>query len=291
MQLRKDGTILPRHGNHQAANDPRHPAQLIEHDAIRNNHYQPTHGPQMNSVRESPAMQVVRDGPVVNRFESDSLLADAVATLIANAVDQGVTAHGDARLVLSGGNTPAIFLPRTVALDLPWNKVTIFLADERWVDASSADSNAGTLRRAFRACGEASKARIVSFDKSGVDIVADVANARRGLPSIEQKYDLVLLGMGGDGHFASMFPGTPGLAQMLAADNTERLVAIPSPTTAAPHVERISMTLAEISRSRRVVLVIKGEEKLRVLEQARADGNPLTTPVCALGNVEVFWCP
>ena len=92
MQLRKDGTILPRHGNHQAANDPRHPAQLIEHDAIRNNHYQPTHGPQMNSVRESPAMQVVRDGPVVNRFESDSLLADAVATLIANAVDQGVTA-------------------------------------------------------------------------------------------------------------------------------------------------------------------------------------------------------
>jgi hypothetical protein len=117
MQLRKDGTILPRHGNHQAANDPRHPAQLIEHDAIRNNHYQPTHPNEL--WRESPAMQVVRDGPVVNR-PNPTLLADGF-TPIANAVDRSAR-----RLRWSGGNTPAIFLPRTVALDLP-KQVTIWL--------------------------------------------------------------------------------------------------------------------------------------------------------------------
>jgi len=245
----------------------------------------------MNAMRESQVTQPVRDAPAIKRFESAALLADAVANLVASAVDQGVALHGHACLVLSGGSTPAIFLPRIAALDLPWNKVTIYFADERWVDVTSVDSNAGMLKRTFQAFGEAFRARIVSFDKFGVDIVADVANARRELPPIEQKYDLTLLGMGGDSHFASLFPGTPGLAQLLAADNTERLVAVPPPTTAAPHVERISMTLAEISRSRRVVLVIKGEEKLRVLKQARAGGNPLTTPVCALGNVEVFWCP
>lgn len=245
----------------------------------------------MISMRESPATPVVRHTQAINRFESASLLADSLAEKIAGAVKQGVNLHGNAHLVMSGGSTPAIFLPRTAAQDLAWHKVTIYLADERWVDASSDESNAGMLRRALLACGQASQARLVSYDKSGADIAADVAAGRSGLPPIGQKYDLALLGMGTDGHFASLFPGTPGLAHMLATDNTARLVAVPPPTSATPRVERISMTLAEISRSRRIVLVLKGEEKLRVFERARTGGNPLATPVCALGNVEIFWCP
>ncbi len=51
------------------------------------------------------------------------------------------------------------------------------------------------------------------------------------------------------------------------------------------------MTLAEITRSKRVVLLLKGEEKLRVFKHALVAGDPLALPVCALGNVEVFWCP
>ena len=111
------------------------------------------------------------------------------------------------------------------------------------------------------------------------------------MPPLDQRYDLVLLGMGDDGHFASLFPGTPRLAELLSLDNAERVVAVPPPTTANPAIERISLTLAEIRRSERVVLVLQGAPKLEVLKRAWQSADALQTPVFALGDVEVLFCP
>jgi 6-phosphogluconolactonase len=111
------------------------------------------------------------------------------------------------------------------------------------------------------------------------------------LPAVDRRYDLALLGMGNDGHFSSLFPGTPRLAELLSLDNRERVVAVPPPTTASPAIDRISLTLAEIRRSDRVVLVLQGAAKLEVLKRAWQSADAMQTPVVALGDVEVLWCP
>ncbi len=229
--------------------------------------------------------------PRIERLRNTQALADAVAGLVAAAVLHGVQRHGRASLIFSGGGTPELFLPRIAGLDLPWNKVSILLADERWVDEDSPHSNTAMLRRTLLSQPGPARANYIPLKNASVSAAAGVAIVRSGLPPLDQQYDLVLLGMGNDGHFASLFPGTPHLAELLSPENTERVVAVPPPASADPKVERISLTLAEIKRSERVVLVLQGAAKLEVLNQASQSAYALQTPVCALGNIEVLWCP
>ena len=230
-------------------------------------------------------------GPKIERLQNAQALADAVTALVTTAVLQGVQRHGHANLIFSGGGTPEIFLPRVACLSLPWDQVSIVLSDERWVGEDSPHSNTAMLRRTLLSQPGPSRANFIPLKNAAATAHDGVSRTRSGLPPLDQRYDLALLGMGNDGHFASLFPGTPRLAELLALDNTERIVAVPPPTTASPNVERISMTLAEIKRSERVVLVLQGAAKLAVLTRARQTGDALRTPVVALGNVEVLWCP
>ena len=227
----------------------------------------------------------------IERLRSGEALADAVVGLVATAVSQGVQRHGRAGLIFSGGATPEIFLPQVGRLTLPWNRVSILLADERWVDEDSPHSNTAMLRRNLLSQPGPAEAHFIPLKNVAASAGDGVAVARSGLPPLDQRYDLVLLGMGDDGHFASLFPGTPRLAELLSLDNTERVVAVPPPTTAKPAIERISLTLAEIRRSERVVLVLQGAPKLEVLKRAWQSADALQTPVFALGEVEVLFCP
>jgi len=230
-------------------------------------------------------------GPRIERFASRQALADAVAGLVAAAVARGVQQHGRASLIFSGGETPGIFLPQVARLSLPWNKVSILLADERWVDEDSPHSNAAMLRRTLLSQPGPAQAVFIPLKNAAASAGEGATIVRSRLPPLDQRYDLVLLGMGNDGHFASLFPDTPRLAKLLADDNTERVVAVPAPVGASPAVERISLTLAEIKRSERIVLVLQGAAKLAVLENAWRSADALQTPVMALGDVEVLWCP
>ncbi|MEO8102925.1 MAG: 6-phosphogluconolactonase [Betaproteobacteria bacterium] len=229
--------------------------------------------------------------PRIERFRDVQALADAVAGLVAAAVTQGVQRRGRASLVFSGGGTPALFLPHVATLSLPWEKVSVLLADERWVEETSPDSNAGMLRRMLLDRAGPAQARFIPLKNTAASAGEGVAGLRTRLPPLDQRYDLVLLGMGNDGHFASLFPGSPRLAQLLSPDNNERAAAVPAPTTADPKIERITLTLAELKRSERILLVIQGVAKLDALVRAWQGGDALRTPVVALGDVEVFWCP
>ncbi|HET7772525.1 MAG TPA: 6-phosphogluconolactonase [Burkholderiaceae bacterium] len=229
--------------------------------------------------------------PRIERFKSVQALSDAVAGRVAGAVMQGVQARGAAQLVFSGGSTPEVFLPQVASLDLPWEKVTVMLADERWVDEDHPHSNAAMLRRTLLSHEGPSRAKFVPLKNNAPSAGAGVGALRAGLPSSLHRHDLVLLGMGNDAHFASLFPGTPGLAALLDPANTDRLVAIPAPTTAAPAIERISMTYAELMHARSVALVIQGQTKLTVLENALRGADPIATPAAALQDVDVLWCP
>jgi 6-phosphogluconolactonase len=229
----------------------------------------------------------------IQRFASADALAASVCQLVIDAIHTGIAARGFATLVFSGGRTPEFFLPKLAQLDLEWSKVNVTLADERWVDESSPHSNTAMLKRTLLQ-GKAAAARFIPLVNQAATAVDGVVEGRHHLIAINTPYDLVLLGMGNDGHFASLFPGTPDLAHKLAANNTERLVAVPAPTTASPHVERISMTLAELSRSAHIRLILQGDEKLKVLNAAFASNDALQTPVFALGSLvykpEVMWC-
>jgi len=224
--------------------------------------------------------------PRWRRFADREELAAEVATAVEAAVKRGVSRRGHASLVISGGSTPEAFLPGVARLELPWKQVSILLADERRVPEDSVHSNTAMLRRVLLSAPGPSRARFVSLIGS-----PDLASVRARLPQSDVPYDLVLLGMGSDGHFASLFPGSPRLAELLAPDNAERVATVPAPTTAKPAVERITMTLAELTRADRVVLVIQGQEKRAVLEEALAHGDRIATPVVALGGIEVFWGP
>ena len=220
--------------------------------------------------------------PKIERLHDSAALAAAVVGLVASSVSAGVAQRGRAILVFSGGGTPEIFLPQVATLNLPWDKISILLADERWVDEDSPHSNTAMLRRTLLSEAGPAQAKFIALKNAATTAAEGVPIARQGLPPISLPYDLVLLGMGNDGHFASLFSGTPRLAELLSLDNTERVVAIPPPTTANPKVERISLTLAEIKHSERVVLVLQGEAKLEVLRQAWQTADALQTPVFAL---------
>jgi 6-phosphogluconolactonase len=217
-----------------------------------------------------------------------SELAGRVAEAVRAAVLGAIAARGHANLVFSGGSTPEAFLPAVALLDLPWERVNVLLADERWVDESSADSNTAMLRRCLLSAPGPSRARYVALKNGALTAALGVAEARAALPPPGEPYDLVLLGMGNDGHFASIFPGNPRLAALLAPDNDERVAAVPAPTSAQPAVERITLTLAELKRSKRMVLAIQGQAKL---DRLQAANDAMATPVAALGDVEVFWSP
>jgi 6-phosphogluconolactonase len=236
-------------------------------------------------------MQTPYPAPRIEKLKTASALADAVVGLVAAAVSQGVQRRGAASLVFSGGSTPEIFLPAIGSLPLPWENVSILLADERWVEEDSPSSNTAMLQRTLLNQPGPARAHYINLKNAAPTAKEGLNATRKALLPMSTCYDLVLLGMGNDGHFASLFPGTPNLDALLSLDNTDRVAAIPAPTTASPHVERISLTLAEIKHSERVVLVLQGDTKLDTLKAAWRLADAHIMPVCALGDVEVIWCP
>jgi 6-phosphogluconolactonase len=228
--------------------------------------------------------------PLIHRFRTADALADAVVGVVASAVVQGIGERNTASLVFSGGSTPALFLFQIATLDLPWSQVTVTLADERWVAPDDELSNERMLRQLLLR-DRAASAHFFPLKNTSASADEGVHVSRALLAAIAHPYDLVLLGMGNDGHFASLFPGSAALHEGLDPVSTARCIAVPTPSSALPAVPRISMTLAEIRSSQRTILIIQGQSKLDLLETAYHLADPYRYPVCALGAVEVFWCP
>ena len=134
-------------------------------------------------------------------------LAARLAADVAERLRQAIANKGRACLVLSGGRSPVPFLDQLASAELDWAKVTVSLADERWVPVEHADSNAGLLaRHLFK--GPAAKARFIGLyqNAGNLEVAAEQADqALAELPPI----DVLVLGMGDDGHTASLFPASP----------------------------------------------------------------------------------
>ena len=221
-------------------------------------------------------------------------LAVALATRLAAATDDALRQRGAAILALAGGRTAPPVLRRFAGEARDWTRVTILPTDERWVRADHADCNLRQMRESFGSVAGIHWLPLVPPDPSGA-VDAAFANAR--LQSLAGPIDAALLGMGADGHFASLFPGAPNLAAALDPECRQAAVAIvPDPLPAAGPHARISLSLARLLHSRHVILAISGADKRAVLERAIGENDPARLPVAALLHVpdttiEIHWSP
>ncbi|WP_258806732.1 6-phosphogluconolactonase [Pseudidiomarina sp. CB1] len=197
----------------------------------------------------------------VKKFHHDSDLIDQFSRQLCRELEHAVAERGHAYLVVSGGRTPVPLFERLSKQVLPWPQITIVLADERWLPATDAQSNERLVRQHLLQ-HQAAAANFIS-------LLTDASDAHQAVTAVNQRladlprFDVVILGMGEDGHTASLFPCSAELAHALSTADS---VAAVTPTT-APH-QRMSLSLARLLDSRHIYFHLSGTNKAAVLEQA-----------------------
>ena len=217
-----------------------------------------------------------------------TLLAGAIASELAAAL----TRRAAASLVVSGGRTPAAMFAQLARHAIDWNRVQVTLADERWVGADEPASNEALVRdKLLRE--RAATTLLIGLKNEAPTPAAGAAAAWRAIKAMPLPFDVVLLGMGDDGHTASLFPGSEGLAAALDTTAAPACVAMQPLQAAHP---RLSLNLAALLRARRICIQISGARKWAVYQQALAAGPAEELPVRAIlcqsaVPVDVYWCP
>ncbi|WP_308515655.1 6-phosphogluconolactonase [Sphingomonas flavescens] len=230
----------------------------------------------------------------VEWWEYDSLdeLADAVAGDVGFIIESAIDARGSSLIAVPGGSTgPAIF-PKLAKQSLPWKKLTIVPTDDRLVPMDDERSNIRGIAKTFLPLG----ARVVPIaaDIQDPKLAGNSADAR--LQDLPWPPDLVWLGMGSDGHTASIFAG-PDMQDALDAPKARRAVGVtPDPMPADMPVPRVTLTRAAILSARTVTITITGQQKRDLLEQAIADGQSSKLPIGrvlaeAEQPIDIHWCP
>lgn len=229
-------------------------------------------------------------GLKTSEFDNPEALASALADHVAERLSAAIAhnPHGIATLVVSGGKSPVAFFQALAQKPIQWSKVCISLADERWVPTEHADSNAGLLKR-YLFQGPAAEAGFFSLYRPTTTLDEAAAATDEALKELP-KIDVLVLGMGDDGHTASLFPDSPNLAEALDLDSTRRCLPMLAPSI--PH-QRLTMTRALLASATTPILSISGQAKLETLRKALAGDDLAEMPVRAFLNpsLEIYWCP
>ena len=196
---------------------------------------------------------------------------------IAQRLGAAIHARGFAVLSVSGGKSPVALFEALRVIDIDWSRVRVTLVDERCVPRTHPDSNA-LLVQAHLLQDLAAKAQLVFMVRSAVeplDPPSKQAEVAAAALLVAGTADVLILGMGADGHTASLFPEAPNLADALDLNNRQACVAIElaHPPANAPYA-RITQTLAQLLSARHLVLPLTGTDKLNTLQQAWKQVNP-----------------
>lgn len=226
--------------------------------------------------------------PVFKSFEHSDELVAALAQRIAKALQESVDTRGKASLVVSGGSTPVPLFHKLRAIAIDWQEVYITLADERWLPADHPDSNERLVREHLLQ-DKAAKAKFRGLYNIHGTPEAGAAMTSETLSNLPRPFDVVILGMGNDGHTASLFP----CAEELEAGLTTDAVCLAVRPTQAPH-PRISLSLSSLLNARQIYLHLSGESKKTVLDEALSSQDVKAMPIRAVLDqrkvpVDVYW--
>lgn len=214
-------------------------------------------------------------------FPDRHALYDASADFLATAILDAQRDRGEALIALSGGSTPGPIYRRLGSeTRIDWKRVTVTLADERLTEPGDPDSNEALVRRTLLD-GPASAARLVPLTED---------------TKLPGAIDALLLGMGNDGHIASLFPTAQELPLALSPNAPDVIRITPDPLPANAPYPRVSLSLGAILSAHRVLLAITGDDKRTTLETAEQDGPAQELPVRAIlhaghPHLSVFWAP
>jgi 6-phosphogluconolactonase len=204
-----------------------------------------------------------------NLFQTQDELNEALMHQFSVWINESIAQYDQVNILLSGGSTPQKFYALLSEQDLPWHKILFGLVDERYVLQSNKHSNESMIRGAMAS---------ISDQLSLVTMVVDVEHQHINLMDVNKHYkpfiervDIALLGMGTDGHTASIFPGDPRSEELLTS-NALGIFYTTSPQ--APH-ERLTCSPAMLAKSRHGVILLHGEEKSRIFNLNRLNPLPI----------------
>jgi 6-phosphogluconolactonase len=225
-------------------------------------------------------------------YDSVDEMADAVAGDVGFIVESAVEARNASLIALPGGSTPQPIFRALAAKKLPWKQLTIIPTDERLVPMDDERSNVRGIAKTFLPNG----ARVIPIvaDIPDYRLAGNSADAR--LQDLPWPPDLVWLGMGEDGHTASLFAG-PDLQDALDAPKARRAVGVmPDPMPQDAPVARVTLTRAAILSARTILITITGDKKRALLEGAIEDGQSSKLPIGRLlaeaeQPIDIHWAP
>lgn len=223
---------------------------------------------------------------------SPAALADALADRVAEALGEAITARGAATLAVSGGTTPVRFFRALASRDLDWTKVTVTLVDERFVPPVSPRSNERLVRDNLLR-GKAQGARFLGLHMDAATPEAAAEAVSQTLAKLPFPFDVVVLGMGTDGHTASFFPDADHLDTLLDPAADALVLPVHADSAGEP---RLTLSLPAITSARMLALHIEGDAKRHAFETAFASATRPARPIRTVieashARPTIFWAP
>ena len=226
--------------------------------------------------------------------ENRETLIESLTRLVAGDLRQAIDTRDHAVLLVSGGSTPAPLYRALSGVDLDWSRVHVALVDERWVPTDHAASNERLIRETLL-CGAAAQARFTGMKNSAPTPQQGVDACNLDYASLPEPYTLCLLGMGADGHTASLFPRAQGLTTALQSDRYCAAIKAERSAVTGDFLDRMTLTAEAILKSERLVLLITGEDKWAALQSAEATTDTSLAPIRFFTRqprpIEVYWAP
>ena len=226
-----------------------------------------------------------------NREHLYQAVANRCALLLNNQIEQ----QGKASFIVPGGTTPAPVFEKLSQMPLHWSKISVAPSDERWIAVEHEQSNQFLLTQKLL-INNASVAQLVSLKNAAKTPTEGESQTEISIGQLEQPFAVTMLGVGNDGHFASLFPGSPQIEAALDLKQQKSCIGINAEgcPVAGAFTQRMSLTLAKLIDSQVVILLITGQPKLDVIRQAAVHKDNWTLPVSALlaqtkTPVEIYW--
>ena len=229
--------------------------------------------------------------PVLHAHEDQDRWIFAAVADIAAALQAGLQQRDPARLLVSGGSTPAPVYQALARQPLDWAKVVVALVDERWLPINDSESNARLVRETLLT-DNAAAARFESMLSPDRDFEETVIQANRA----SAPATVIVLGMGADGHTASLFPHMRGLEAALSSPAAYIGVDASGCSGAQSWPRRISLTPAGMANAAKRILLLRGQQKLDLLQRALAGDDAGELPIRAAlrlpgSPLQIHWCP